>query len=94
MNIAPISMAQNYKANAASFNCDSPKPLVNDKTPKDEVICFSNWGGNYVYPITAGDVKAAASLKAEMAAQMAIDAAKAEADAYTQEKLYSAEWST
>ena len=60
MRINSISAA-NYVNRTQSFKCNNceAKPLINVpiEAKDDEVVAYGTWGPNYVYPITAGQMK-------------------------------------
>lgn len=99
MNISRISMA-NSIANFRGVNKtpkESPKPLIDmgKDTSDDAIVGYGTWGRDYIYPITAGQIR-----KAQMEREQAAEATpKRPADRETPEeyykrKLYSTEWCT
>ena len=61
MKIAPITMSTNYMKKSVNFGekKQEMKPLIkiDENTPDDKVVSYGTWGSNYVYPITAGQIR-------------------------------------
>ncbi len=102
MNVTSISMASNLKSNQASFKGDNkqvPKPLVDltDDVSDDTVVFYSTCGPNYVFPVTAGQVREAQAKAAVNEAvrsyskQINEEETESEKE-YLNRKLYSTEW--
>ncbi len=62
MRIAPILMSANHMQNSVKFGekKQEMKPLIkiDENTPDDKVVSYGTWGSNYVFPITAGQIRA------------------------------------
>ncbi len=62
MNITPITMTTNCMKKSVNFGekRQEIKPLIqiDENTPDDKVVSYGTWGPNYVYPITAGQIRA------------------------------------
>ncbi len=56
-SISMVSANRNIGFKAAEKN--QPKPLVEvtPDMPDDQVVQYSTWGGNYAFPVTAGDLR-------------------------------------
>ena len=94
MNIAAITMTTPSKVSFQAKK-EEIKPLVNIEGKKDnEVVAYSNWGGNYAFPITAGQIREqqAEALKAEAIKTAYQPENKESEEEYTKRKLFSAEW--
>lgn len=91
MNVQSISLAS--KAISFKSNNLEPKPIVNVENKKDdEIVMYSTWGGNYAFPVTAGDIKAAAEARKEFAAVEAQKGYEETPEEYYERKLFSPEW--
>jgi len=93
MKIAPISMVSVSKSNTASFKGQQNKPIVEitDDMSDDTIVSYGSWGPNYVYPITAGQIRTnmAESLVKSQAHKSSVQESEEE---YQKRKLYSTEW--
>ncbi|MBQ8847370.1 MAG: hypothetical protein IJ003_00320 [Candidatus Gastranaerophilales bacterium] len=60
MQISPISFrVQSFQARQPQQS-QQPQPIVDIEGKRDdEVVMYSTWGGNYAFPITAGQLKRA-----------------------------------
>ncbi len=103
MNISAIPAFNVNNAQAFKAHNSEPKPVVKvtDDMADNEVVGYGTWGPNYVYPITAGQVrhemqeakKAAAEAAKQQARQEAAGKAYKETpEEYMKRKLYSTEW--
>ena len=68
MKINPVSMVSVQRQNV-NFKGDdnSVKPFieVTEDMSDDTVVSYSNWGGNYAFPITAGQIRALQALNVQ-----------------------------
>ncbi|MBQ9244741.1 hypothetical protein IJ182_00570 [bacterium] len=102
MNISAISATTPSRVNSSFKAAEEKKPLVKltAETPDDAVVCYSTWGDNYAFPVTAGQIREAQrheqeslqELRRQAAADRAAQKQKETPDEYTQRKLYSTEW--
>ena len=100
MKISPVSINLNnrhslkFKGNEAK----DLKPLINldENVADDEVVTYGTWGPNYVYPITAGQIRSMRekeeALKGEQKETKNVTLQKEAPDEYYRRKLYSTEW--
>ena len=101
MKITPISMHSNYGKNIAKFkgNNNEIKPLIklDESIPDDKVVSYGTWGSNYVYPITAGQLRNSMRQEQLQKTRSNIDfsfSKKETPEEYLARKLYSTEWTT
>lgn len=103
MRINPISMASVYKNQNVGFKADSKKekPLieVTDDMPDDKVVSYGTWGGNYAYPITAGQIRRSQQIAQEQRLNASATDSNQSNDKYNESpedyqrrKLYTTEW--
>lgn len=99
MRVAPISnMYANKSAAVFKGQPKEARPMVSKQTPDDEIVCYSNWGGNYVFPIYAKDVKKMSQEQTQVkpdrtpAQTQYTDEGRETPEEYYQRKLYSPEW--
>ena len=98
MNISAMNTAVRANATFGSAKTDAIEKEIKDlqEKPSDKVVDYGNWGGNYVYPITAG--QKIESLQAELmrarAEEAYTDTVKDEKTSgeIPPEKLFSAEY--
>ena len=95
MRVNPISVSafQKQNVNFKSQNNDV-KPFINvtDDMSDDTVVSYSNWGGNYAFPITAGQIRALQALK-EIDVKPVITTGQTETpEEYYARKIGSTEW--
>ncbi len=96
MKIAPISMVSASKLNAASFKGQQNKPIVEitDDMSDDTIVSYGSWGPNYIYPITAGQIRTnmAESLVKSQFLRAPKNSEQESEEDYKKRKLYSTEW--
>ncbi len=92
MRITPISMAANYAKKSVKFGEkeNGLKPLIkiDEDTPDDKIVSYGTWGSNYVYPITAGQIR---NIEADKQKDCN-ETGKESTEEYYKRKLYSTEW--
>lgn len=98
MNITRISMA-NTPANFKGMNKlpqrETQKPLINTReVSDDEIVAYGNWGNNYAYPITAGQIRKLEPATKDEQNTSQTSLGKESEDEYYKRKLYSTEWTT
>ena len=95
MQVSPISMSSIQKQNV-NFKSqdDSVKPFINvtDDMSDDTVVSYSNWGDNYAYPITAGQIRALQALKEIDIKPIATSPYTETPEEYYARKIGSSEW--
>ena len=100
MNVSRISMAK-MPVNFRGINKLTKEPEIKhlDETKKqdsdDAIVGYGTWGGDYIYPITASQIRKAKleREKAEEAIQQKpVD--RETPEEYYKRKLYSTEWCT
>lgn len=95
MKIAPVSMSANYMKKSVNFGEKKQeiKPLVqiDENTPDDKVVSYGTWGSNYVYPITAGQIRATQKENPQFNPQRTL-ADKETPEEYLARKIHSTEW--
>ena len=93
MQINPVSMV---KVNFKSTNNEQAKPLVKvtPDMPDSEIVQYSTWGGNYAFPVTAGDIRKMEAEKAyAQVAEKPVDTRFDETpEEYQARKINSVEW--
>ena len=95
MQINSISMAMNKNVGFKSSEQEQPKPFIQitPDMPDSQIVHYSNYGGNYVVPVTAGDIR---KMQAEKAyaetAKPTIDVLKETPEEYYARKINSVEW--
>lgn len=91
MRITPISMAANYVKKSVNFGEKEKdlKPLIkiDENTPDDKIVSYGTWGSNYVYPITAGQIKATQENSKTFQSTK-----KETPEEYYSRKIHSTEW--
>ncbi len=96
MQINSISMAaMNKNIGFKAAETEQPKPLVEipDDMPDEQVVQYSTWGGNYAYPVTAGDIRRIQAEKAYAeTAKPAVDMQQETPEEYYARKINSVEW--
>lgn len=94
MNISAINVAQQRVSfKGVERATTQPKPLVTENTPDDAVVAYGTMGPNYVYPITAGHIKAQLATKAAKAEYAQPEGqTKENPEKYYDRKLFSPEW--
>ena len=103
MHITPVSMNTNCHRASVQFkgsDNQEAKPLIDidPATPGNRVVAYGTWGSNYVYPITADQVRA---MNAERRILDSMDAKRTQYEntkedeaEYLKRKLYRTEWTT
>ena len=94
MKINPVSIAPMQKQNVNfKGNDNSVKPFieVTEDMSDDTVVSYSNWGGNYAYPITAGQIRALQAIHVQPAVTMPISKDETPEEYYAR-KIGSTEW--
>ena len=98
MKIAQINnMYTNKSVSGFKGRPHKARPMVSEQTPDNEIVCYSNWGGNYVFPIYAKDIKQMEQAKHETKpetrqVQKQFSEMSETPEEYYKRKLYSTEW--